>query len=58
MTVGTSTIGFGIFLGSSLIYWTAKKQFMVARSSIKTGYRAMVVASTDIYIYFYSNSLV
>lgn len=44
-----STTGFGIFLGSCLISWTAKKQPVVARSSTEAEYRAMALATTDLY---------
>ena len=44
-----STIGFGIFLGSCLVFWSANKQFVVARSSTEAEYRAMTVTTTDLY---------
>jgi hypothetical protein len=44
-----STTGVGILLGSSLISWTAKKQPVVARSSIKAEYRAMAITTTNLF---------
>jgi hypothetical protein len=44
-----STTGFGILLGSSIISWIAKKQPVVARSSTEAEYRAMAVATTDLF---------
>jgi hypothetical protein len=44
-----STTGFGILLGSSLVSWTAKKQSVVARSSTEAEYRAMAVATADLF---------
>jgi hypothetical protein len=44
-----STTGIGIVLGSSLISWTAKKQSVVARSSTEAEYRAMALATTDLF---------
>jgi hypothetical protein len=44
-----STTGIGIALGSSLISWTAKKQSVVARSSTEAEYRAMAIATTDLF---------
>ena len=44
-----STTHFGIFLGSCLIFWSAKKQTVVACSSTEAKYRAMVVTTADLY---------
>jgi hypothetical protein len=44
-----STTGFGIFLGSNLISWFAKKQHVVSRSSTEVEYRAMTLATSDLY---------
>jgi hypothetical protein len=44
-----STTGIDIVLGSSLISWTAKKQTVVARSSIEAEYHAMALATTDLF---------
>uniref|UniRef100_A0A2N9EVL6 Integrase catalytic domain-containing protein n=1 Tax=Fagus sylvatica TaxID=28930 RepID=A0A2N9EVL6_FAGSY len=44
-----STTGFGIFLGSCLVSWSAKKQTVVARSSTEAEYRAMAVTTADLY---------
>ena len=44
-----STTGFGIFLGSCLVSWSAKKQMVVARSSTEAEYRAMAVTTADLY---------
>jgi hypothetical protein len=44
-----STTGFGIFFGSNLISWFAKKQHVISRSSTKAEYRAMSLATADLY---------
>ncbi|RVW41864.1 Retrovirus-related Pol polyprotein from transposon RE1 [Vitis vinifera] len=44
-----STIGYGIFFGSCLISWTAKKQSVVARSSIEAEYRALAITIAELY---------
>jgi hypothetical protein len=44
-----STTGFGIFLGPKLISWSAKKQHVVSRSSTEAEYRAMSLATADLY---------
>jgi hypothetical protein len=44
-----STTGFGIFLGSNLISWSAKKQHVVSHSSTEAEYRAMALATLELY---------
>jgi len=44
-----STTGFGIFLGPCLVSWCAKKQSVVARSSMEAEYRAIAIATTEVY---------
>jgi hypothetical protein len=44
-----STTGFGIFLESCLVSWSAKKQSVVAWSGTEAKYRAMVVTTADLY---------
>jgi hypothetical protein len=44
-----STTGFGVFFGSCLISWSAKKQAVVSRSSTEAEYRAMALATVDLY---------
>jgi hypothetical protein len=44
-----STTGYGIFLGSNLISWSAKKQNVVSRSSIEAEYRSMCLTITEMY---------
>ena len=44
-----STTSFDIFLGSCLVSWSAKKQSIVAHSSIEAEYRAMAITTADLY---------
>jgi hypothetical protein len=44
-----STTGFGIFLGSNLISWSAKKQHVVSRSSTEAEYLAMALTTSELY---------
>jgi hypothetical protein len=44
-----STTGFGIYLGSNLISWLAKKQHTVSRSSIEAKYRALSLATVEMF---------
>jgi hypothetical protein len=44
-----STGGYGIFLGSSLISWHAKKQPMVSHSSTKAEYRSLAITTAKLY---------
>jgi hypothetical protein len=44
-----STTGYGIFLGSNLISWCAKKQQTVSRSSTKAEYRSMALATAELF---------
>ncbi|CAN0928866.1 Uncharacterized mitochondrial protein AtMg00810 [Linum grandiflorum] len=43
-----STIGFCLFLGSSLVAWKTKKQGTVSRSSLKVEYRALAQVSCEV----------
>lgn len=44
-----STTGYAIFLGSSLISWSAKKQSVVAKSSTEAEYRALAMVTAELY---------
>jgi hypothetical protein len=44
-----STTGYGIFLGSNLISWSAKKQNVVSRSSTEAEYRSMCLTTAKLY---------
>lgn len=44
-----STTGYGIFLGSNLISWSAKKQHVVSRSSTEAEYRSMCLTTAEMY---------
>jgi hypothetical protein len=44
-----STTGYGIYLGSCLISWAAKKQSVVAKSSTEAEYRSMALAVVELY---------
>jgi hypothetical protein len=43
-----STTGFVVFLGSNLLSWSSKKQATVSRSSTKTEYRSMTMATVEL----------
>lgn len=43
-----STTGIAIYLGDSLIHWSAKKQTTVSRSSTEAELRALATATTDL----------
>jgi hypothetical protein len=44
-----STTSFGVFFGSCLISWCAKKQPVVSRSSTEAEYRALAKLTTELY---------
>jgi len=44
-----STGGYGVFLGSSLISWQAKKQPVVSRSSTEAEYRSLAITTPELY---------
>jgi hypothetical protein len=44
-----STSGYGIFLVSNLISWSAKKQSVVSRSSTEAEYRSMCLTTAEMY---------
>jgi hypothetical protein len=44
-----STTGYGVFLGSCLISWCAKKKSIVSRNSIEAEYRALAMAVVELY---------
>jgi hypothetical protein len=43
------TTGYGIFLGSNLISWFAKKQHVVSRSNTEAEYRSMALLTADMF---------
>lgn len=43
-----SLTSFGVFIGSNLISWTAKKQPTVTRSSVKTEYRTIAAVTAEL----------
>uniref|UniRef100_A0A2N9IBU1 Reverse transcriptase Ty1/copia-type domain-containing protein n=1 Tax=Fagus sylvatica TaxID=28930 RepID=A0A2N9IBU1_FAGSY len=44
-----STGGYGIYIGSSLVSWAAKKQTTVSRSSTEAEYRSIANATVELY---------
>jgi hypothetical protein len=44
-----STYGFAVFLGDSLISWSAKKQPVVSRSSTEVEYRSLAIVTAELY---------
>jgi hypothetical protein len=44
-----STSGFAVFLGGSLISWSAKKQPVVSRSSTEAEYRSLAIVTAEVY---------
>ena len=43
-----STSGHCVFLGGNLIYWSSKKQKMVAKSLTESKYRSLSLAATEV----------
>lgn len=48
MDTRQSTIGFGVFLGDSLVSQKSKRQYVVSRSSTEAEYRAMAITTTEL----------
>jgi hypothetical protein len=44
-----STSGYGVYLGNSLVSWSAKKQAVVSRSSTESEYRAMSITTAELF---------
>ena len=52
-----STTGYGIYLGPCLIPWAAKKQLVVAKSSIEVEYWSMALTVSEMYwLHMYSRN--
>jgi hypothetical protein len=48
-----SIIGFCIFLGSNIIFWSAKKQAMISHSSIEAEYHSLAITCTELLWLYY-----
>jgi hypothetical protein len=44
-----STCGYGVFVGSNLISWSAKKQLVVSKSSTEAEYRCLALVTAEVY---------
>ena len=44
-----STFGFAIFLGNSLVSWSAKKQAVISRSSTESEYRSLALTAATLF---------
>jgi hypothetical protein len=44
-----STCGYGVFVGSNLISWSAKKQPVVSKSSTEAEYRCLALVTAEVY---------
>jgi len=44
-----STSGFAVYLGQSLVSWSAKKQSIVSRSSTEAEYRSLAITTAELY---------